>query len=119
VGAAPVFAQYLKDNKNPKYTVSETNTYPTGTSSTGRYHARVRLGVGLSLERCALATNRLWRSSEYHRLCVFGSVGHSGWLEMGLLLHHGMWIRALGSLHGVSLLLPITHSLQDMEIQQC
>jgi len=44
-------------------------------------------------------------------------VGHSGWLEMGLLLHHGMWIRALGSLHGVSLLLPIAHSLQDMEIQ--
>jgi len=36
---------------------------------------------------------------------------------MGLLLHHGMWIRALGSLHGVSLLLPIAHSLQDMEIQ--
>ena len=32
-GAAPVFAQYLKDNKNPKYTISEINTYPTGTSA--------------------------------------------------------------------------------------
>ena len=32
-GAAPVFAQYLKDNKNLKYTISEINTYPTGTSA--------------------------------------------------------------------------------------
>jgi ACS family pantothenate transporter-like MFS transporter len=33
VGSVPVFAQYLKDHKNPKYTVSEINTYPTGTSA--------------------------------------------------------------------------------------
>ena len=32
-GAAPVFAQFLKDSKNPKYTVSQINTYPTGTSA--------------------------------------------------------------------------------------
>ena len=30
-GAAPVMAQYLKDSKNPKYTVTQINTYPTGT----------------------------------------------------------------------------------------
>ena len=29
--AAPVFAQYLKDSKNPKYTVTQINTYPTTT----------------------------------------------------------------------------------------
>jgi MFS transporter, ACS family, pantothenate transporter len=33
VGAAPVFAQYLKDSKNPKYTVAQINVYPTGTSA--------------------------------------------------------------------------------------
>ncbi|KAF7870420.1 hypothetical protein EAF04_004165 [Stromatinia cepivora] len=32
-GAAPVFAQFLKDSKNPKYTVGQINTYPTGTSA--------------------------------------------------------------------------------------
>ncbi|PMD30171.1 MFS general substrate transporter [Hyaloscypha variabilis F] len=32
-GAAPVFAQYLKDNKKPQYTVPQINTYPTGTSA--------------------------------------------------------------------------------------
>ncbi|KAI9666076.1 MAG: hypothetical protein M1821_004011 [Bathelium mastoideum] len=30
-GAAPIFAQYLKDSKNPKYTVTQINTYPTTT----------------------------------------------------------------------------------------
>lgn len=29
--AAPVFAQYLKDNKDPKYTVPQINVYPTTT----------------------------------------------------------------------------------------
>ena len=32
-GAVPVFAQFLKDSKHPKYTVSQINTYPTGTSA--------------------------------------------------------------------------------------
>ncbi|PQE04972.1 MFS transporter Liz1 Seo1 protein [Rutstroemia sp. NJR-2017a BBW] len=32
-GAVPVFAQYLKSSKHPKYTVSQINTYPTGTSA--------------------------------------------------------------------------------------
>jgi ACS family pantothenate transporter-like MFS transporter len=32
-GAAPVFAQFLKDSKHPKYTVSQINTYPTGTNA--------------------------------------------------------------------------------------
>ncbi|KIN02579.1 hypothetical protein OIDMADRAFT_102700 [Oidiodendron maius Zn] len=30
-GSTPVFAQFLKDSVNPKYTVSQINTYPTGT----------------------------------------------------------------------------------------
>jgi sugar phosphate permease len=30
-GSAPVFAQFLKDSKNPTYTVAEINDYPTGT----------------------------------------------------------------------------------------
>ncbi len=30
-GAAPVFAQYLKASKHPKYSVSQINVYPTGT----------------------------------------------------------------------------------------
>jgi ACS family pantothenate transporter-like MFS transporter len=30
-GSTPVFAQFLKDSKNPKYTVAEINDYPTGT----------------------------------------------------------------------------------------
>jgi ACS family pantothenate transporter-like MFS transporter len=33
VGAQPVFAQYLKASKNPKYTISQINTYPTTTSA--------------------------------------------------------------------------------------
>ena len=32
-GAAPVFAQYLKDSKHPKYTVAQINAYPTTTSA--------------------------------------------------------------------------------------
>ncbi|KAL8742228.1 MAG: hypothetical protein Q9190_005262 [Brigantiaea leucoxantha] len=32
-GAVPVFAQYLKDSKNHKYTVSQINVYPTGTNA--------------------------------------------------------------------------------------
>ncbi|ORX93343.1 pantothenate transporter [Clohesyomyces aquaticus] len=32
-GAAPVFAQFLKHSKHPKYTVSQINTYPTTTSA--------------------------------------------------------------------------------------
>ncbi|KAF1967407.1 MFS general substrate transporter [Bimuria novae-zelandiae CBS 107.79] len=32
VGAAPVFQQYLKASKDPKYTVSEINVYPTITN---------------------------------------------------------------------------------------
>ncbi|KAE8453388.1 hypothetical protein EG329_010249 [Mollisiaceae sp. DMI_Dod_QoI] len=32
-GAAPVFAQFLKDSKHPKYAVSQINTYPTGTNA--------------------------------------------------------------------------------------
>jgi len=31
--AAPIFAQFLKDSKNPKYTVDQINVYPTGTSA--------------------------------------------------------------------------------------
>ena len=31
-GGQPVFAQYLKDSKNPKYSISQINTYPTTTS---------------------------------------------------------------------------------------
>ena len=30
-GAAPVFAQYLKDSKHPKYTIAQINNYPTTT----------------------------------------------------------------------------------------
>jgi ACS family pantothenate transporter-like MFS transporter len=30
-GAAPVFAQYLKHSKDPKYSVPQINIYPTGT----------------------------------------------------------------------------------------
>lgn len=30
-GAAPVFAQYSKDSKDPKYTVKQINVYPTTT----------------------------------------------------------------------------------------
>ncbi|KAF2185108.1 MFS general substrate transporter [Zopfia rhizophila CBS 207.26] len=30
-GATPVFAQFLKESKNPKYTLSQINTYPTAT----------------------------------------------------------------------------------------
>jgi len=30
-GAAPVFAQYLKDSKTTKYSIAQINTYPTGT----------------------------------------------------------------------------------------
>ena len=30
-GAAPVFAQYLKNSKDPKYTVAQVNSYPTTT----------------------------------------------------------------------------------------
>ena len=30
-GAAPVFAQFLKDSKNPKYSISQINDYPTTT----------------------------------------------------------------------------------------
>lgn len=29
--AAPVFAQYLKSSKHPKYSVGQINVYPTGT----------------------------------------------------------------------------------------
>ncbi|KAF8852076.1 MFS general substrate transporter [Acephala macrosclerotiorum] len=32
-GATPVFAQYLKDSKKPKYTISQINVYPTGTNA--------------------------------------------------------------------------------------
>lgn len=32
-GATPVFAQYLKDSTNPKYTIAQINDYPTGTSA--------------------------------------------------------------------------------------
>ncbi|KAL3420553.1 MFS transporter liz1 [Phlyctema vagabunda] len=32
-GAAPVFAQYLKASTEPKYTISQINNYPTGTSA--------------------------------------------------------------------------------------
>ena len=31
VGSQPLFAQYLKDSKNPKYTITQINTYPTTT----------------------------------------------------------------------------------------
>ncbi|PSS07163.1 hypothetical protein M430DRAFT_110690 [Amorphotheca resinae ATCC 22711] len=31
--AAPIFAQFLKDSKHPKYSVSQINAYPTGTSA--------------------------------------------------------------------------------------
>ena len=31
VGSQPLFAQYLKDSKDPKYTVTQINTYPTTT----------------------------------------------------------------------------------------
>jgi ACS family pantothenate transporter-like MFS transporter len=31
--AAPIFAQFLKDSKNPIYTVDQINEYPTGTSA--------------------------------------------------------------------------------------
>lgn len=30
-GAAPVFAQFLKHSKHPKYTISQVNVYPTAT----------------------------------------------------------------------------------------
>ncbi len=30
-GAAPVFAQFLKDSKHPKYTIAQINDYPTTT----------------------------------------------------------------------------------------
>lgn len=30
-GAAPIFAQFLKHSKSPKYTVSQINVYPTTT----------------------------------------------------------------------------------------
>ena len=30
-GAAPVFAQFLKDSKHPKYSVAQINDYPTTT----------------------------------------------------------------------------------------
>ena len=30
-GAAPVFAQYLKDSKHPKYSIAQINDYPTTT----------------------------------------------------------------------------------------
>lgn len=30
-GAAPVFAQYLKDSKQPKYSIAQINDYPTMT----------------------------------------------------------------------------------------
>lgn len=33
LNAAPVFAQYLKASKSPKYTVAQINTYPTITSA--------------------------------------------------------------------------------------
>ncbi|MCJ1308190.1 hypothetical protein MMC25_001842 [Agyrium rufum] len=32
-GAAPVFAQFLKDSKSPKYTVAQINVYPTTTNA--------------------------------------------------------------------------------------
>jgi ACS family pantothenate transporter-like MFS transporter len=32
-GAVPVFAQFLKASKSPKYTVAQINTYPTGTNA--------------------------------------------------------------------------------------
>ena len=31
VGSQPLFAQYLKDSKKPKYTITQINTYPTTT----------------------------------------------------------------------------------------
>ena len=30
-GAAPVFAQFLKDSKDPKYSIAQINDYPTTT----------------------------------------------------------------------------------------
>lgn len=30
-GAAPVFAQFLKDSKHPKYSIAQINDYPTTT----------------------------------------------------------------------------------------
>jgi len=32
-GAVPVFAQFLKSSKHPKYTIAQINTYPTGTNA--------------------------------------------------------------------------------------
>ena len=32
-GAAPVFAQFLKDSKHPKYSIAQINDYPTTTNA--------------------------------------------------------------------------------------
>ena len=31
IGGQPLFAQYLKDSKHPKYSITQINTYPTTT----------------------------------------------------------------------------------------
>jgi len=63
----------------------------------------IRLDLRFPIERCSLATNRLRCCNEHHLLRLPVYLGYPRWMEMGLLLHHGLWIWSFGPLHGVSL----------------
>jgi len=103
MGSQPIFQQFLKASKDPKYTVSEINTVSSTilsqqglmlTLSTvsdndqrraSRHNAPLRMDKRQHPQRLQMATHRLWRLHEHHLLNQSRHLGYTHQVEMGLL----------------------------------
>lgn len=121
-GAAPVFAQFLKDSKHPKYTIAQINDYPTTTYAVqiittllyawtsdsvlngDRLPPIVFGGVCLPAEMSPrLVVQRLISDlgCKHRLLYLSRSVGNSRRLAMDVLHPDGLRVWLIWSLYGV------------------
>lgn len=103
MGSQPIFQQFLKASKDPKYTVSEINTVSSTISSQGgavltiwavpdndqcrasRHNTTIRLDERQYPQRLQMATHRLRRLHEHHLLHQPRNLGYPHQVEVGLL----------------------------------
>lgn len=103
MGSQPIFQQFLKASKDPKYTISEINTVsyamplqrgamltlstvPDNVQRrTSRHNTAIRMDKRQHPQRLQMATNCLRRLHEHHLLHQSRNLGHTHQMEVGLL----------------------------------
>lgn len=117
--AAPVFAQFLKDSKDPKYSVAQINVYPTATYGVQIFTALafawssdsflkgnrlppiIFAGVGDDMKSSYKHELNGNLDCEHNLLFVIGSLEYRRRMALGLLHPRGYRIRNIWNHHGL------------------